>query len=134
MEPDLRTKVVPILEAHGVRLAYLFGSHAKNEATAMSDVDIAVSFDAGIDVRKAQGELLDALVRGLETDRIDLVLLREIPIPLAFRVIRDGERLVVRDPREDVSFRTRTILRYLDFKPLRDAAFRTRRAAILAAD
>lgn len=132
MEQELRTRVVPVLEAHDVRLAYLFGSHAKGEATELSDVDLAVSFDVGVDVRKAQGELLDALVLELKTDRIDLVLLEEIPPPLAFRIIRDGERLVARDLREDVSFRTRTIMRYLDFKPLRDAAFRSGRKAILA--
>jgi hypothetical protein len=120
---ELRTRVVPVLESHDVRLAYLFGSHARGEVTKLSDVDLAVSFAAGVDVRKAQGELLDALVLELKTDRIDLVLLEEIPPPLAFRIIRDGERLVVRDPRENVSFRTRTIMRYLDFKPLRDAAF-----------
>lgn len=132
MEQELRTRVVPVLEAHDVRLAYLFGSHAKDEATELSDVDLAVSFDVGVDVRKAQGELLDALVLELKTDRIDLVLLEAIPPPLAFRIIRDGECLVARDPREDVSFRTRTIMRYLDFKPLRDAAFRSGREAILA--
>jgi len=134
MEEDLPTRVVPILEAHDVRLAYLFGSHAKGEATELSDVDLAVSFDVGADARKAQGELLDALVRELETDRIDLVLLEDVPPPLAFRIIRDGERLVARDPREDVSFRTRTIWRYLDFKPLRDAAFRSGREAILSSE
>jgi hypothetical protein len=80
------------------------------------------------------GELLDALVRGRETERIDLVLLEEIPAPLAFRIVRDGERLLVTDPRADVSFRTRAIMRYLDFKPLRDAAFRSGRKAILAPD
>jgi predicted nucleotidyltransferase len=132
MERDLRTRVVPVLQAHEVRLAYLFGSHAKGEATELSDVDLAVSFDVGVDVRKVHGELLDDLVRELETDRIDLVVLEEIPPPLAFRIIRDGERLVARDPGEDVSFRTRTIMRYLDFKPLRDAAFRSGREAILA--
>ena len=82
--------------------------------------------------RKAQGELLDALVRELKTERIDLFLLEEAPVPLAFRIVRDGVRLLATDPREDVSFRTRTIMRYLDFKPLRDAAFRSGRAAILA--
>jgi len=132
MEQELRMKVVPVLEAHDVHLAYLFGSHAKGEATEMSDVDLAVSFDVGVDEHKAQEELLDALVRALETDRIDLVLLEDIPPPLAFRIIRDGERLVANDPREDVAFRTRTIMRYLDFKPLRDAAFRSGREAIWA--
>ena len=131
MEQELLKRVVAVLEAHNVRLAYLFGSHARGEATELSDVDLAVSFDLDVDRRKAQGALLDALALELETDRIDLVLLEEIPAPLAFRVIRDGERLLAKDPREDVSFRTRTLMRYLDFKPLRDAAFRSGREAIL---
>ncbi len=123
---------MPILRMHEVRLAYLFGSHATGKTTDLSDVDLGVSFDAGADARKAQGALLDSLVRELKTERVDLVLLEEAPIPLAFRIIRDGERLLATDPREDVSFRTRTIMRYLDFKPLRDAAFRSGRKAILS--
>jgi len=134
MELELRTRVVRALKAHDVRLAYLFGSHAKGEATELSDVDLAVSFNTDIDARQAQGELLDALVHELGTERIDLVLLDEIPPPLAYRIIRDGERLLAADPREDVSFRTRTIMRYLDFKPLRDAAFQSGREAILASE
>ena len=81
MEQELRTRVVGVLKAHDVRLAYLFGSQAKGEATDLSDVDLAVSFKADIDARQAQGELLDALVHELETERIDLVMLDEIPPP-----------------------------------------------------
>lgn len=134
VEQELWTRVVRVLEAHDVRLAYLFGSHAKGEATELSDIDLAVSFRAGVDVRRDLGQLLDALVHELETDRIDLVLLEEIPPPLAYRIVRDGKRLLAVDPRQDVSFRTRTIMRYLDFKPLRDAAFRSGRDAILATE
>lgn len=134
MERELRTRVVRALEAHDVRLAYLFGSHAKGEATELSDIDLGVSFNVDIDAREAQGELLDALVHELRTERIDLVLLDEIPPPLAYRIIRDGARLLAEDPREDMSFRTRTIMRYLDFKPLRDAAFRSGREAILVSE
>jgi hypothetical protein len=132
MEQALRARILSVLRVHDVRLGYLFGSRATGKSTGLSDVDLGVSFAAGVDTRKAQGALLDALVRELKTERIDLVLLEEAPFPLAFRIIRDGERLLATDPREDVSFRTRTIMRYLDFKPLRDAAFRSGREAILS--
>lgn len=113
MERELRAKIARALTGHEVRLAYLFGSHATGEATELSDIDLAVSFDAGVDARQALGELLDALVRELSTERIDLVLLEETSPPLAYRIVRDGERLLVEDAREDVAFRTRAIMRYL---------------------
>ncbi len=43
---DLQQKLVPVLEAHGVRKAVLFGSYAKGTATEKSDVDLLV--DSGL--------------------------------------------------------------------------------------
>lgn len=43
---DLRNKLTPVFSQHGVRKAILFGSYAKGQATAKSDVDIMV--DSGL--------------------------------------------------------------------------------------
>jgi len=37
---EIKDIVAPIAESHGVSKVYLFGSYARNEATAKSDVDI----------------------------------------------------------------------------------------------
>jgi len=37
--PEIKAIVAPIAESHGVSKMYLFGSYARNEATAKSDID-----------------------------------------------------------------------------------------------
>lgn len=114
-----------------VALGYLFGSQAASTSGRSSDVDVGVIFRPGVDVENAEGALMDALVRALGTDRVDLVLLDRASPPLRYRVVRDGKLLHSTDERLRARFETDTIMRYLDFKPLRDRAFLWAREAIL---
>ena len=111
-----------------VRLAYLFGSMARGTAGPLSDIDIGVVFSDG---DTALGRLEDRLVERLQTDRVDLVSLAVAPVPLRFRVVRDGRLLLSRDEVLRERFEVDAIRRYLDFKPLRDGAFALVRDAIL---
>lgn len=45
---DIRTRIIPVLKDYGVRNAVLFGSYAKGEADADSDIDLLV--DSGLKV------------------------------------------------------------------------------------
>ncbi len=127
---ELTGKIADVLKAHdSVELAYLFGSTAKGLNGPLSDIDIAVLLKTSS--REALGLLQDDLCRRLGTDRIDLVSLTEAPSPLAYRIVRDGRCILCRNQREREAFETRAVLRYLDFKPLRDQAFRESRRAIL---
>ena len=54
---------------------------------------------------------------------MDLVDLGEALPHLAYRVIRDGLLLCRRDSGAHQRFFTRTVMRHLDFKPLRDRMF-----------
>ena len=103
-----------------VAYALLFGSHARGTAHAASDVDIAVELRSGAarDVRA-----LGALASRLESAAgrpIDLVLVDEAPIGLAYRIFRDGDLLVERDHGALVARKARAILDYLDWKPMED--------------
>lgn len=113
-----------------VEAAYLFGSVARNEAGPLSDVDVAILTEPA-QADQTAGCVQDELCRALKTDRVELVLLHNAPPPLAYRVIRDGRCVFCRDRRAKEAFETRTVMRYLDFKPLRDQAFRTSRDHIL---
>jgi hypothetical protein len=53
----------------------------------------------------------------------DLVPLRRAPLHLQFYVAMEGNLLLVRDPIAAEDFSARAIMRYLDFKPYRDAYF-----------
>ncbi len=129
---DLGRVIADVMEPYKtVSLAYLFGSAATGANGPMSDIDIAVLADRASDGCEVLGLLQDDICRRLKTDRIDLISLAEAPPPLAYRIVRDGQCVLCRDRKVREAFETRAIMRYLDFKPLRDRAFRLSRQAIL---
>jgi len=115
----------------GVGLGYLFGSVAAGREGPLSDIDVAVLPVAGVDSADLEDRLGDALCRALGAENIDLVMLDAAPAHLSYRVVRDGKLLVCADRAALQRFVTRTVMEYLDFKPVREAAFRTSRDAIL---
>jgi predicted nucleotidyltransferase len=69
---DIRRKARPILEKYGVSKAAVFGSYARGEETADSDIDIVVKIDADLSLLDFVGlkqELEDAL--GLTVDLVE---------------------------------------------------------------
>jgi predicted nucleotidyltransferase len=110
------------LDCDGVVAAMLIGSQARGTAGALSDVDIAIWHDPGLDSRARfdlQLDLAASAVHVLQTDEIDVILLNDAPPLMCHRAIRDGKRLVERDHDERVRLETRAILDYLDTEPLR---------------
>lgn len=67
---EIRERIIPICIKYGVKSAYLFGSYARNEASATSDIDIRIE----------AGNIKDLFA--LSSFRIDLVesLEREVDI------------------------------------------------------
>lgn len=106
-----------------IAVAYLFGSVAQDLAGPLSDVDIGY-VAAGVRNPDAEGRLLDELVLRLRREDVDLVDLQRAPFALRFRAVRHGRVLICRDEVTRVRFEVESVLRYLDFKPLRDAGLR----------
>lgn len=79
-----------------VVMASLFGSHARGQAHAQSDVDLAVYFDPVPDHRRLH-EVWDRLECISQRD-VDLVVLNDARPSIADTALR-GERLVVKDER-----------------------------------
>jgi predicted nucleotidyltransferase len=128
---DIAGRIQQVLEEEpAVAVAYLFGSVAEGRAGPLSDVDVGVLFRASAD-GGAEGRLLDRLVEALGTEKVDLVLLAHAPIPLRFRAVREGRVLLSRDAVMRERFEVDSVMRYLDFKPLRDRAQLATRNAIL---
>jgi len=110
-----------VLEAEpGVAYALLFGSGARGTAHPGSDADVAVALTAGAsrDVQALGG--LAARLESAAARRVDLVLLDEVPAPLAYRIFRDGRLIVERDHAALVARKARVLLEYLDFKPVEE--------------
>jgi len=96
-------------EEKGVEAAYLFGSRATGKAKPYSDTDICVVTD-----RTAKRE---RILRNA-SDSVDVSVFWNLPLGVRYRVIRDGKALFVRDSKKMHRIVTRTVLSYLDFKPL----------------
>jgi predicted nucleotidyltransferase len=130
----IRRVVTDVLDRNdSVRLGYLFGSVARGKIGPLSDIDVGVLFEGSSPIRELQGRVMDALCLALKTDRIDVVALNEAPDPLRYRVIRDGILVCSKDPKIQQRFESDVVRRYLDFKPLREMAFRVARKRLSGA-
>lgn len=96
--PSLDLEAVrDVLEDAPVRVAVLYGSHARGEATDRSDVDVAVGFDdslTGIDRTHARLDLISRLADRLGTDDVDVVPLSGVRDSLRYEIWTDGVLLV----------------------------------------
>jgi uncharacterized protein len=100
--------------------AYLFGSQARGTAQARSDVDVAVYVDPATDVDRGFGldaEIAADLMSALGRNDVDVVLLNRADPVLYHRVLRDGVRLIVRDPKATAGREGYALSRYFDFLP-----------------
>lgn len=118
------TDVEALLRAHlagrgaGLVAAYLFGSVARGQARAGSDVDVAVLLERDPPPTLA----------GLELDResdlerivgrpVQVVVLNGAPVDLVHRVLRDGHLLLERDRARRIAFEVKARNEYFDLLP-----------------
>lgn len=111
-----------------VAVAYLFGSRARGDSGPLSDVDVAVLLDGEATGRR-ELELRAVVEAAIATDaarstgggppRVDLVVLNDAPVSVAYRVLAQGMLLLSRDERARVAHWVDTVDRYLDMAPLR---------------
>jgi predicted nucleotidyltransferase len=105
-----------------VLVAYLFGSHARERPTPISDVDLAVLLSGAVpresylDYRIA---LMQELTKIFRSDEVQVVILNQAPPLLAYKVIVEGKLLLRRDELARLRFRIDATRRYLDTKALR---------------
>lgn len=89
--PEIKKKILPILRAHKVKRAAIFGSYARGEARPDSDVDMLVELPKGLslfDVIHIKHELEDRLHKkvdlveygGLKPALKENILSEQIPI------------------------------------------------------
>jgi uncharacterized protein len=130
---DERSRVPPLDEAalarltraldrDGVVAASLIGSRARGVAGPLSDLDIGVWHEQGLDPDQRlqlRLALAQASATVAETGEVDIVMLNEATPLMRHRAVRDGQRLTDRDPKTRVGLETKAILDYLDTAPLR---------------
>lgn len=113
-------QVIPLFAAdEAVELAFLFGSHARGEAGALSDVDIALLLSSAVRRDEYLGYRLKysvAIAEAIRDDRVEIVILNTAPPALAHQVIR-GRVLYERTAEARVEFIVAVQRKYLDLKP-----------------
>ena len=119
----------------GLVSAYLFGGHAAGRAHRESDVDVAVLL--AWDVHPTAGERfeerlrLSTLLASVQhTDRIDLVVLNDVPPHLGRRIVTTGRRIFCSDPERDHGFVRDVQLRAADLEPFLRRTRQVKLAAI----
>lgn len=104
----------------GVAYGIVFGSRARGTAHAQSDIDVAIGVAGRASLaHHALGELVSRLEEATGLG-VDVVIVHEAAIPLAFRIFREGTEVFVRDRRALVDQKARTLVEYFDFKHLHD--------------
>lgn len=127
---ELRMVMPTLLGGKPVVLAYLHGSAASDQATPLSDVDIALVVDEGLTpgeqlklMLRVQGELDDVS----DIANADVHVINEASLVFQGKVVTDGILIYARSDEERVAYEEITRLRYFDFLPihrsLQDAFF-----------
>jgi predicted nucleotidyltransferase len=101
--------------------AYVFGSVARGQAAAHSDLDVAVFVSESALTRPGgfgyDAELATDLMAALGTNDVDVVVLNRASPVLYHRVLRDGERILSRDLAATTTREGRALSRYCDYVP-----------------
>ncbi len=116
-EPDAyRALVEAVAAEHRVRLAYAFGSAAREASGPLSDVDLALLLDrppTWDEERRLRARLAAV------DPRVDLVILNRAPPALRYEVLTGGRCLLARDEAEQAEFEITSLSRFLDLQPFR---------------
>lgn len=103
-----------------VNAAYLSGSLSNRASFGqLTDVDIAILLMEQIKADQFldyQLYFFSELAKRLDSNSIDVVILNQSSLLLKLQVIRYGQILFSRDEKSRISFETRAVMDYLDFK------------------
>lgn len=106
-----------------VEALWLFGSRARGEGDALSDVDLAVLARRDADSRDLwdwQIEWTGRAVEALGTDEVAIQALNRVPVATRHGILRDARLLWARSPEAARDYEARTLKEYLDYEPLLD--------------
>ena len=118
---DYQDEIIALCKENAVGLIYLFGSYAQDTANPTSDIDIAIllSNRNRQDYQELRLFFINALMRILHKNDLDVVLLNEASIALRFNIIKNGKLLYVNDEKQRIDFESRAIIDYIETNPLR---------------
>jgi predicted nucleotidyltransferase len=124
---ELLPKAADYLESHPkVLFAYLFGGLAKGKHQPLSDVDLALYLATSRSFSDIKLDIIGNLIKILQTDEIDLVVLNAADLPLQMNVLKTKKIIVDKDPFARHKFESLTMRRYFDFSKIESAILHRR--------
>jgi predicted nucleotidyltransferase len=125
----LGSRIAAVLrEYEELAAAWLFGSAARGELTATSDVDVGLLFrerGAGAEQHhRLLGEIAARLEGVTAPYPVDLVVLETQGPIFGHNVLREGRRILETDRERRIDFESDTIVRAFDFRPTWELAAR----------
>jgi uncharacterized protein len=103
-----------------ISLVYLFGSQLTGETGPMSDYDLAIVEDSE-DRFAVQARFQYNLLQLLPPAKVDVILLMQAPIELAYHVIANGKLLYKKDAYTHIEFEARVLGLYGDDAAMQEA-------------
>ena len=120
LPPDIESRLASLGDAlspiPSVVFGYLFGSAACGQLRPLSDIDVAVYLDEGVDHIEARLDVIRALTGFLRTDAVDLVVLNAAPTSLLGRVLGSRRIVLDRDPFRRHRFESAELRKFFDFQ------------------
>lgn len=118
-----KNQLAKLFQENNAASAYLFGSYAKNNPGPLSDIDIAVLLAKDIGEKDFFGKRLiftNEIMKLFHQNKVDVIILNDAPPPLRFNVIKEGIIIFDANPKVRYMFESKTMIEYIDTKPLRD--------------
>lgn len=107
-----------LLQEYDIKLIYIFGSYAKGNNNANSDLDIAVLLNNDYDPMDKLS-LIGDLTSIFKRNDIDLVILNSANSVLKHQVIKYGKLIFMENEDIKVNFEVRVLKEYMDMEPFR---------------
>jgi len=104
------------LKKYPVIFVYFFGSHTKGRSTPLSDIDIAVFIEKTV----SRSERFDMRLRlsnelsAIAGTRVDLTVMNDIPVQLAYEIIKYGKVIFCKDRDSRIDAEIEILSKYLD--------------------
>jgi len=117
---EKQAKLNQLFRESPVNAAYLYGKLIGRESFGeLTDIDIAILLLEQIKTDQFldfQLFFLSELMKRLETDKIDVVILNQASLLLKLQVIKYGQIIYSRDDRRRIAFEARAVMEYLDYQ------------------
>lgn len=119
---DLQRQLKELVEPRSIVAVYLFGSHARNEADAASDMDLAFLLDQEkymTDPYEAAGPAYIVAMRvGMKLEvQTDVTILNSASIEMTYEIVTLGRCVYEADIDHRLEYETRVRGMYFDFRP-----------------